>query len=253
MPVTIDLSLFLALTCGHLLGDFVLQTERMVREKGRLRMLLAHAAVVGVATYILAGVWEAWWLVLGIVVLHALTDWVKSRTDSRSMAVFWIDQAAHFAVLLGAAWLAPRLGFGSSWWMTTFGSGPVTVVLVFTVGLVTTVWVGAVVVGLAVGPFLPVVRQTGEQPDALSPRDRGLAKGGRLIGLLERGLIFFLVFIGRPEAVAFLVAAKSVFRFGELKDPQNRVEAEYILIGTLMSFTWGLVAAWAARAALAGL
>ena len=63
-------------------------------------------------------------------------------------------------------------------------------------------------------------------------------------GELERGLIFFLVMMDKQEAVAFLIAAKSIFRFGELKDRENRAEAEYITIGTLMSFTWGLVAAW---------
>jgi hypothetical protein len=30
-----------------------------------------------------------------------------------------------------------------------------------------------------------------------------------------------------------------------LKDRANRAEAEYITIGTMMSFTWGLAAAWA--------
>jgi len=38
--------------------------------------------------------------------------------------------------------------------------------------------------------------------------------------------------------------AKSIFRFGELKDSQNRMEAEYIIIGTLLSFAWGVAAAW---------
>ena len=45
---------------------------------------------------------------------------------------------------------------------------------------------------------------------------------------------------GQPAGVGFLVAAKSIFRFGELKEHHNRLEAEYITIGTLMSFAWGL-------------
>jgi hypothetical protein len=44
---------------------------------------------------------------------------------------------------------------------------------------------------------------------------------------------------GQIQGVGFLVAAKSVFRFGELNDHKNRLEAEYITIGTLMSFSWG--------------
>ena len=49
-------------------------------------------------------------------------------------------------------------------------------------------------------------------------------------------LAYSFILGGHLEAIGFLVAAKSVFRFGEIKDPQNREEAEYILIGTLLSF-----------------
>jgi hypothetical protein len=38
------------------------------------------------------------------------------------------------------------------------------------------------------------------------------------------------------EAVGFLLAAKSVFRFGDLKDDHDRMRTEYVLIGTLLSF-----------------
>ncbi|MDK2969458.1 MAG: hypothetical protein PWQ65_561, partial [Bacteroidota bacterium] len=38
-----------------------------------------------------------------------------------------------------------------------------------------------------------------------------------------------------------LVAAKSVFRFGDLKDSGNRKLTEYILIGTLLSFGIAIV------------
>ena len=38
------------------------------------------------------------------------------------------------------------------------------------------------------------------------------------------------------EAIGFLLAAKSVFRFGELKDAKDRKLTEYILIGTFLSF-----------------
>jgi len=46
---------------------------------------------------------------------------------------------------------------------------------------------------------------------------------------------------GHWEAIGFLVAAKSVFRFGDLKDSGNRKLTEYILIGTLLSFGIAIV------------
>ncbi|MEQ8846374.1 hypothetical protein [Botrimarina sp.] len=84
-----------------------------------------------------------------------------------------------------------------------------------------------------------------------SATQRGFPDGGAVIGRLERSLIYLFVVGGTPTAIGFLIAAKSVFRFGELSDRANRLEAEYITIGTLMSFAVGLavshVAAWLLR------
>jgi hypothetical protein len=40
-----------------------------------------------------------------------------------------------------------------------------------------------------------------------------------------------------------LLAAESILRFGEIKEPSQRKVAEYIIIGTMMSFGWALLAA----------
>ncbi|NLX81670.1 MAG: DUF3307 domain-containing protein, partial [Proteiniphilum sp.] len=44
------------------------------------------------------------------------------------------------------------------------------------------------------------------------------------------------ILVGRWEGIGFLLAAKSVFRFGDLKESKDRKLTEYILIGTLLSF-----------------
>jgi hypothetical protein len=43
--------------------------------------------------------------------------------------------------------------------------------------------------------------------------------------------------------VGFLIAAKSILRFGSVKD--DRALSEYVIIGTLASFGWALIAAYA--------
>jgi len=43
------------------------------------------------------------------------------------------------------------------------------------------------------------------------------------------------------------LAARSVFRFGEIKNIKQRLEAEYIIIGTFMSFGYGLFIAFLTR------
>jgi len=77
----------------------------------------------------------------------------------------------------------------------------------------------------------------------LASPDRGFDDGGKVIGQLERLLIYLFVLSDALGAVGFLIAAKSIFRFGELSDANNRLEAEYITIGTLTSFAVGLAIA----------
>jgi hypothetical protein len=55
---------------------------------------------------------------------------------------------------------------------------------------------------------------------------------GRVIGILERALIYFLVLNAQYAAIGFILAAKSFTRFKEL---EKREFAEYVLIGTLLS------------------
>ncbi|MCL2133397.1 MAG: DUF3307 domain-containing protein, partial [Bacteroidales bacterium] len=69
---------------------------------------------------------------------------------------------------------------------------------------------------------------------------QGLEKAGRWIGYLERILILCFILLKYYEGIGFLLAAKSIFRFGELTKIQERAYTEYILIGTLLSFTIAL-------------
>lgn len=66
--------------------------------------------------------------------------------------------------------------------------------------------------------------------------DESLQSAGKYIGILERLFVFAFFASGHPEAVGFLIAAKSVFRFGDLKEAKSRKLTEYVLIGTLISF-----------------
>ncbi len=73
---------------------------------------------------------------------------------------------------------------------------------------------------------------------------KGLRNAGKYIGWLERFLIVTFVWAGEISAIGFIIAAKSVFRFGEIKDKENRELAEYILIGTLFSFSLAVAIAY---------
>jgi len=62
--------------------------------------------------------------------------------------------------------------------------------------------------------------------------------------MLERTLVLVFVLTNNLEGVAFAAAAKSIFRIGDLTDQNNRLNAEYILIGTLRSFTYAVIVAF---------
>ncbi|MDZ7853283.1 MAG: hypothetical protein U5L98_11735 [Halomonas sp.] len=59
--------------------------------------------------------------------------------------------------------------------------------------------------------------------------------------MLERLLVLTLVLLDQLTAVGFLLAAKSVLRFGDLRDSRDRKLTEYVLLGTLLSVSTTLV------------
>lgn len=81
--------------------------------------------------------------------------------------------------------------------------------------------------------------EAGGQPAA---RDEREYNAGRVIGILERWLMFLVVLFGNNwSALGFIIAAKGLARFDKLK---NQTFAEYMLIGTLMSALFAIVVAW---------
>ncbi|MFP4460134.1 MAG: hypothetical protein ACLFSQ_11165 [Candidatus Zixiibacteriota bacterium] len=55
---------------------------------------------------------------------------------------------------------------------------------------------------------------------------------GRLIGILERILIYAFTLMANPVAIGFVISAKGIARFSKL---DSQIFAEYFLVGTLLS------------------
>lgn len=73
----------------------------------------------------------------------------------------------------------------------------------------------------------------------------GTLKGGRLIGPLERILVFVLTLAGAYTLLAAVLAAKGIVRFPEIsRDGEGGDRAEYFLIGSLVSWVAALAAAF---------
>lgn len=222
-----------ALLLAHLAGDFVFQTDAMVRNKHRLDTLLAHAALHAALAYVLVGRWSLWLMPVLVFLGHAAIDAVKARAGRPAQLVFWLDQLAHLAVLAVIVRAVGGAGGPGTWTAAAGRDWMAACVLV--AGGIVCVRVCAVAIGFWVHPYLEELKAAGQGGFA-SDAARGLTNGGRTIGQWERALIFLLVLVGLPSGIGFLIAAKSIFRFGELSNRNNRMEAEYITIGTLMSF-----------------
>lgn len=70
--------------------------------------------------------------------------------------------------------------------------------------------------------------------------EASLKDAGKLIGFLERFLILTFVLLNQWSAIGFLLAAKSIMRFNDTRTAKRPV-SEYVLLGTLLSFTFSLV------------
>lgn len=101
---------------------------------------------------------------------------------------------------------------------------------------------------------LPISRESRPAEDAEGRRgnavDTAEYNRGRLIGVIERLLLAWLVAAGSYAAMGFVIAAKGLIRS---KDLESRDFAEYFLVGTLASTAVALVAGGLLRMVLLGL
>lgn len=87
----------------------------------------------------------------------------------------------------------------------------------------------------------------GDGPSRRSRRGPDEAARGRVIGYLERAIVFVIIVAGTFESLGLVLVAKGIARFQQLQD---RDFAEYFLIGTLLSMVAALAVGFAARALL---
>ena len=65
--------------------------------------------------------------------------------------------------------------------------------------------------------------------------DGSLPLAGQSIGMLERVLMLTFILLDQFAGLGFLIAAKSVFRFGDLSASKDKKLTEYVMLGTLLS------------------
>ena len=235
--------LLIKLLLAHLMGDFILQPEGWVRDKDlrkhRSPKLYLHVVLHGLLAWLLIFDLSFWFPALIIVVSHLLIDMAKVHLQNAENKTTWfiLDQFLHLAVIV-AIWIAyekPELD------VSAFPHENALIVL--TAALFLT------------NPSSVIIKTTISHwtPDTFYTVSSSLPDAGKFIGYLERLLVLTFILYDHWEAVGFLLAAKSVFRFGNLKESHDRKLTEYVLIGTLLSFGIAIAIALVTAAVMRGL
>lgn len=222
----------IALVFAHFLGDYAFQTRWMVDNKRNPLVLLLHVVIHFVC--IVAALGGAVEMALLITAVHLVIDALKTYGFPPTLTAYLTDQAAHLVTILLVAIYVPDL-FAQGVW------GPSAALFREPMILMS----GFLACVLAGGPAVGLLLQNYTNPDI----EAGLARGGWVIGNLERALIFLMVLTNQLAGIGFLIAAKSILRFDTAsKDQKN---SEYVIIGTLASFGWALLIAFATQSARA--
>lgn len=224
---------FAAILTAHLLGYLIFQAGWLIDRQRRTWPIVIHAAIAAAMSYLLLGAFH-WQILLVVFVMHLATDAIQTYFTSNSLASLLAGLFIPLALLIGlACWFPDAAGGG--WWIT--GLNPdlsrwYFAALSITAGIILCVPIGGNLIAVLVRRFA----------DELHDNNiAGLKQGGKYIGWLERLLVMLLLLMGQPNGIGFLIAAKSILRFGEIKDPSQRKVAEYIIIGTFLSFGWALL------------
>ncbi|AYO38773.1 DUF3307 domain-containing protein [Serratia sp. P2ACOL2] len=229
----------------HLLADFPLQprswVEDKARHRARSRFLLLHALLHGVlAACAVAGFallhgglssGQVLTALLVVAISHWLIDLLKVTLLTRISQAggFLLDQGLHLTVIAllwlsltpNAHGLLSALGAAIAGWQAGL--------------IVVTYLVIYMPMGVLIGQLL--AHWAPQMPPSAKADNDSLLRAGKQIGYLERTLILTFVLIGQIPAVGFLLAAKSIFRFGDLRQSDDKMRTEYVLLGTLFSFT----------------
>jgi hypothetical protein len=217
--------LFVKLLLAHLLADFLLQPNSWIidKENNKLKSkyLYFHVLLHGVLAATLVGEIAFIPYAAGLALIHGMIDSVKLYFQKKKTKRIWFlgDQLMHLVSLIVIALVYAKPNFENTtldprFWIVITGIVFVTIPTSILIKNGISIWT----------------------PESKDKGDDSLQNAGNYIGMLERLLIYCFILTGHFEAIGFLLAAKSIFRFGDLKEAQDRKLTEYVLIGTLLSF-----------------
>lgn len=222
--------LFVKLLLAHLIGDFLLQPNSWVldkeKKKHKSKFLYYHLAIHGFLAWIFVRTIDFIVFVIILTFLHGLIDFLKLKFQKSNTKRNWffLDQFLHLAVIMIITIISQNLIPDFCFLNNQF--------LVLITGMIFLTKPASIIIKNVISIWTP---------ENKNQKDDSLANAGNYIGIIERLFVFGFILTHHFDAIGFLLAAKSIFRFGDLKDAKDRKLTEYVLIGTLLSFGFALL------------
>lgn len=221
------------LLLAHIISDFVLQTNKMVKTKKWFSgYMFVHIAIVFVMTLLLSGQLICSLL---IAISHWLIDSTKcglqEKYPRRQKELFIADQLMHVIIIL-IVWIAHF----NLWHLIGNSISMPFMDYHFSLLLLAYVWLifpVSFLIKFVTQSITPNTTQTNPKNELSQDNTVNIEHGGKLIGQFERIIILTLVLLNQYEAIGFLITGKSIIRFA---DHNSNLRSEYVLVGTMMSY-----------------
>lgn len=228
LTILILLKLFFA----HIITDFILQPSKWVQSRKEKKYksiyLYLHGLIAGVLSYLLVAKWS-WIAIIPIItIIHTLIDLWKVYQKEKKELYFVLDQLFHIISII-VVWL-----IFTNQWETLYKkiiplvNQPKVVGLIL--GYTLILWPS----GILIKELTTSWRKEIEKD---APQNGSLNQAGKWIGYMERFLTLTLILLNQYSAIGFIFAAKSILRLNPSQQIQSKKYTEYILLGTLLSFT----------------
>ncbi len=222
--------LLLLQVIAHLCLDYFFQTDKLAKQKNTIgfksSFLYWHVLTCFVLSWLFSLQVGFVLAAAVIAITHFLIDGFK-RHLCNSMYfgryAFFIDQAIHLIILTVVVVLFDK-------W---YGINPsIEVSLNFKYLLIITGYL------VCLKPANIFIKEVFHATEVQVSSDNEMPNAGKVIGVLERILTLTFIIVSQYSAVGFLIAAKSILRYGN----NETLKTEYVLIGTMLSFGIAVIA-----------
>ncbi|KFZ38798.1 hypothetical protein HR45_05165 [Shewanella mangrovi] len=222
--------LFTSLIILHILGDFYFQPNSWVKDKNKNHIsslkLINHAVIQAIMSCIpILYVTTYWKTILCTFFIVGITHWAIDilKTYKNGLRYLVVDQILHFSILFLISIHASQLDLSSieikNYVFNKY-------ILSLTLGFLLILKPTSIFIGTMLSKYSLSIDE-----------NKGLISGGETIGYLERIIILIFTITGEFSVIGFILTAKSIFRFGDMKSAQDHKLTEYFLLGTLISVT----------------